>query len=82
MQKEVKIYKFYIVKEYIEYYMFKNNLTKGEFCKICDIREDVIDKLNHKDYDFDIKYLLRISKQINVPMQNLVINLDKSNIKE
>lgn len=69
---------FYIVKEYIEYYLSYRRLTKTEFCKLCDIDDMQLYQILTNSEDFDVDALKKISDYIDVPIEKLFIKLDIS----
>lgn len=73
--------RYYIVKEYIYYYMHKRRFTPDEFCRICEIEIDEYYKIIKNDENFDMATLEKISKYIYVPMEHLYIDLEAPNFK-
>ena len=67
----------YIVKEYVDYYIKENNLSKRKFCLLCNIKPKVLRRIYRKNYNHNVKDLLNIANFINVPMSKFVIGLDK-----
>ena len=52
--------------QYIDYYMQENNISKEEFCKLCNISEDILNNIyNHKSMILD-KWLFRLLDVLNI----------------
>lgn len=67
--------RFYIVKEYIDYYLYKNNLSKNEFCRLCQIDKNTLWKIYNKQKEVYLKDLVLISLKIEVPLSLLMLDL-------
>ena len=82
--------RFYLVKEYILYHLYKRRLTSAEFCKLCEIDCDMFGKIISGDIQQHVLEscvslsegseeelaLKKISKYISVPITHLVVDLD------
>ncbi len=53
--------------------MEKNNLTKEEFAKKCNIPPKAMDIILSKSIDYPLIYLLRIARKINIPFADMFI---------
>ena len=73
--------RYYIVKEYIYYYIYKRKLTKQEFCKILDISTEQWLEIESNSESFDMAKLKQISEYISVPIKFLYIDLDNPDHK-
>ena len=65
----------YILKKYIEYYLFENNLTKEEFCELCDIDLSSFNKLYTKNQNINLDDLVKISKYTGISTNVLLVDL-------
>lgn len=52
----------------IKFYMWENNLSKEEFCELCNISVKTLDKIFKHDYSIKVESIENISKVINVPL--------------
>lgn len=52
----------------IKFFMRENNLSKKDFCKLCNISIRTLNKLFENDHNFGIQNLVNISDIIHVPM--------------
>lgn len=51
----------------------ENNLTPKEFCKRCRVPLTVLDKIKNNDLNYNIVYLLRIAKVMDIDFRVLII---------
>lgn len=62
---------FCINQKIINDYLQKNNLTKEELAKRCQIPIKEMDKILSPNTDYPIIYILRISRKIGVPFVDM-----------
>ena len=65
--------KYVVNQKVIKDYMEKNNLTKEEFAKKCNIPPKAMDIILSKSIDYPLIYLLRIARKINIPFADMFI---------
>ena len=51
----------------------ENNLTHKEFCKRCRVPLTVLDKIKNNDLNYNIVYLLRIARVMDIDFRVLII---------
>ena len=66
-----KNYKFRIKTELIEEYMIENNLNRITFCEKSKVSLDTLEKMYINDFDFDIVYLFRVCKLLNIEFKDI-----------
>ena len=65
--------KYVVNQKVIKDYMAKNNLTKEEFAKKCNIPPKAMDVILSKSTDYPFIYLLRIDRKINIPFAEMFV---------
>lgn len=65
---------FYIVKEYVDYYRFKNNLSRRSFCRQCGITLRELKDIE-KNKKFNSENIFKVSQYIKVPVHYFVVHL-------
>jgi len=61
------------ITDNIRHYLYVNNITQRDFAKKLGIKEQKFSqKLNNKDYKFNLFELVQISKEINYTLDKLV----------
>lgn len=75
-----KIEKYYIVKEFMYYYIQKYKLSKGEFCKKCGISKKVFHMIEKNDGNLSIEDIYRVFKFMNIPLKHAFVALDADDL--
>ena len=64
---EIKIYN----TDKVEKYMKKNNLSKKQFCKLCNICVNSFEKFMKLDLTLNVKILFKIADYMNINLREL-----------
>lgn len=57
----------------IQNYMIDNNFSKTQFCKLCKIPYSALKKMFEADYNFDVRYIFRIAKVLNIEVVKMFV---------
>ncbi len=62
---------YYLKIELIQEFIKKHEHTEAKFCRLCDIPLYVLHKIYKHDYEFDVKYLLKIANFMEIDVEKL-----------
>ena len=60
-----------IKTELIENFLQENDLSKRQFCKLCNIHYSTLQKILSNDFNFAITALFKISRVIKIPVHKM-----------
>ena len=75
-------HKYYLVKEYMLFFMQKNKLSRRKFCKKCGIKLRDFRLIVKNSGETGIKEILKVFNFINIPMTKAFIYLDDDRFRD